>query len=95
MPRLPEGHTSRASPAAPALCAQASLGEATAARARSEEGYESSQAALESMKRKLEVYKRENKNLMSNYDQWLKGVVSSRQQPGGAAGGAGTAAPPP
>ena len=28
------------------------------------------QAALESMKKKLEVYKRENANLLASYDAW-------------------------
>lgn len=28
------------------------------------------QAALESMKKKLEVYKRESANLLSSYDTW-------------------------
>ena len=49
---------------------QSSLNEVASARGRSEEALESSQAALESMKKKLEVYKRENKNLLSSYDQW-------------------------
>lgn len=37
------------------------------------------QAALESLRRKLETYKRENKNLLASYDSWLKGVVAQRQ----------------
>lgn len=41
-------------------------------RARTAEAYETSQAALESMKRKLDIYKKENKNLLSSYDDWLK-----------------------
>jgi hypothetical protein len=36
------------------------------------------------MRRKLEVYKRENKNLLSSYDSWLKGVVAQRQPVVGA-----------
>ncbi len=42
------------------------------------------QAALESMRRKLETYKRENKNLLASYDSWLKGVVAQRQPVVGA-----------
>ena len=37
---------------------QAALGEALDARCRCEEAYEGSQAALESLRKKLEVYKR-------------------------------------
>lgn len=58
---------------------EGNLSEVASAKSRSEEAYEGSQAALESMRRKLEVYKRENKNLLSSYDSWLKGVVAQRQ----------------
>ena len=63
---------------------QSSLNEVASARGRSEEALESSQAALESMKKKLEVYKRENKNLLSSYDQWW---VLPRGAEGRRAGG--------
>lgn len=63
---------------------EGSLGEMSSAKARSEEAYEGSQAALESMRRKLETYKRENKNLLASYDSWLKGVVAQRQPVVGA-----------
>ncbi|KAL4436968.1 hypothetical protein ABPG75_004107 [Micractinium tetrahymenae] len=63
---------------------EGSLGEMASAKTRSEEAYESSQAALESMRRKLETYKRENRNLLASYDSWLKGVVAQRQPVVGA-----------
>ncbi|KAL4430551.1 hypothetical protein ABPG77_005791 [Micractinium sp. CCAP 211/92] len=63
---------------------EGSLGEMSSAKTRSEEAYEGSQAALESMRRKLETYKRENKNLLASYDSWLKGVVAQRQPVVGA-----------
>ncbi len=65
-------------------CLQGSLFDAAAAQARSQEAYEGSQAALESMRKKMEVYKRENKSLMGSYDQWLKSVVAGRQPVVGA-----------
>ncbi|GAB4823053.1 hypothetical protein N2152v2_010099 [Parachlorella kessleri] len=64
---------------------ETSLAEAQEAQTRTAEAYDNSQAALETMKRKLQVYKKENKNLMSSYDDWLKQMVKSR--PGGAVGG--------
>lgn len=63
---------------------QASLAEAAAARARADEQHAGSQAALESMRRKLEVYKRENKNLLGSYDAWLKQTMAGRQPVVGA-----------
>lgn len=42
------------------------------------------QAALESMRRKLEVYKRENASLLASYDTWLKQTMAGRQPVVGA-----------
>jgi molybdopterin synthase catalytic subunit len=60
------------------------MGDAAAAAAHAQESYNGSQAALEAMHKKLEAYKRENKSLMSSYDQWLKSVVATRQPVVGA-----------
>lgn len=46
---------------------------------RSQEQVSSSQAALEATRKKMEAYRRENKTLLSSYDQWIKSVVAGRQ----------------
>lgn len=60
------------------------MGDAAASAERAQEAYNGSQAALEAMRSKLEAYKRENKSLMSSYDQWLRSVAAGRQPVVGA-----------
>jgi hypothetical protein len=63
----------------PCRTVQDSLGEASAVATRSQEQVSSSQAALEATRKKMEAYRRENKTLLSSYDQWIKSVVAGRQ----------------
>lgn len=43
-----------------------------------------SDATLNSLKKKAHAYKKENKTLLTNYDDWLKTLVSQRGSIGAA-----------
>ena len=57
---------------------QASVTDTHGAKQRAEEAYSSSQAQLATLKRKAHAYKKENRTLLSNYDDWLKTLVAQR-----------------
>eukprot|EP00891_Asterochloris_glomerata_P005567 jgi/Astpho2/5567/Aster-02825 len=48
------------------------------AKQRAEEAFSSSQAAVSTLKRKATAYKKENKQLVSQYDAWLKTLMQQR-----------------
>ncbi|KAK9803426.1 hypothetical protein WJX72_011695 [[Myrmecia] bisecta] len=60
---------------------EANMSDTVGAKQRAEDSFTSSQAALSSMKKKAHVYRKENRTLLSNYDDWLKSLVSHHGSP--------------
>ena len=54
------------------------MAEAEAGRQRAEEALQAAHAALTASKRKADTYRRENRALLANYDDWLKSLVAQR-----------------
>lgn len=68
---------------APSLCnaialMQANLSDTSGARQLAEDAATCTSATLNSLKKKAHAYKKENKTLLTNYDDWLKTLVSQR-----------------
>ncbi len=57
---------------------QATLSDASGATQLAEENATCTSATLNSLKKKAHAYKHENKKLLTNYDDWLKTLVSQR-----------------
>ena len=57
---------------------QAHLSETSSAKQTAEEVGTCTGATLNSLKKKAHAYKKENKTLLTNYDDWLKTLVSQR-----------------
>ena len=57
---------------------QLTLTDSHTAKQRAEEAFSSSQAAVSTLKRKATAYKKENKQLVSQYDAWLKTLMQQR-----------------
>jgi len=59
---------------------QANLSDTSGARQLAEDAATCTSATLNSLKKKAHAYKKENKTLLTNYDDWLKTLVSQRGQ---------------
>lgn len=57
---------------------QARLSDSSGAKQTAEEVAACSDATLNNLKKKARAYKKENKTLLTNYDDWLKTLVSQR-----------------
>ena len=57
---------------------QANLSDTSGARQMAEDAATCTSATLNSLKKKAHAYKKENKTLLTNYDDWLKTLVSQR-----------------
>ena len=57
---------------------QARLSDFSGAKQTADEAAACSNATLNSLKKKAHAYKKENKTLLTNYDDWLKTLVSQR-----------------
>lgn len=57
---------------------QARLSDSSGAKHTAEEAAACSDATLNNLKKKALAYKKENKTLLTNYDDWLKTLVSQR-----------------
>ena len=57
---------------------QASLSDTSGARQLAEDAANCTSATLNSLKKKAHAYKKENRTLLTNYDDWLKTLVSQR-----------------
>ena len=60
------------------MCAQSAAAAAQSAQQAAEESGEHTQAALDSLRRKLGVYKEENRALLASHDAWLRTLVQQR-----------------
>ena len=60
------------------LLVQATLSDASGAKQRAEDAATCTSATLNSLKKKAHAYKKENRTLLTNYDDWLKTLVSQR-----------------
>lgn len=57
---------------------QARLADSSGAQQTAEDVATCTSATLNSLKKKAHAYKKENKTLLTNYDDWLKTLVSQR-----------------
>lgn len=57
---------------------QATLSDASGSKQLAEDAAICTSATLNSLKKKAQAYKKENRTLLSNYDDWLKTLVSQR-----------------
>lgn len=57
---------------------QASLSQTSGARQLAEDAATCTSATLNTLKKKAHAYKKENRTLLTNYDDWLKTLVSQR-----------------
>ena len=57
---------------------QASLSDSSGAKQMAEDVATCTSATLNNLKKKAHAYKKENKTLLTNYDDWLKTLVSQR-----------------
>ena len=57
---------------------QARLSDSSGTKQTAEEVGACSDATLNNLKKKAHAYKKENKTLLTNYDDWLKTLVSQR-----------------
>lgn len=57
---------------------QASLSHTSGARQLAEDAATCTSATLNTLKKKAHAYKKENRTLLTNYDDWLKTLVSQR-----------------
>ena len=57
---------------------QVTLSDASGAKQRAEDAATCTSATLNSLKKKAHAYKKENRTLLTNYDDWLKTLVSQR-----------------
>lgn len=62
------------------------MSDSSGARQTADEAMACSDATLNSLKKKAHAYKKENKTLLTNYDDWLKTLVSQRGSIGAAYG---------
>ena len=62
----------------PLCLLQATLSDASGSRQLAEDAAVCTSATLNNLKRKAHAYKKENCTLLSNYDDWLKTLVSQR-----------------
>ena len=60
------------------LCTQAALAEAETGRQRAEEGLHVAHAAVAASKGNADTYRRENRELLAKYDDWLMELVAQR-----------------